>query len=297
MRILITGASGLIGSALTSYFSKQGHEVISLSRRPGGERTILWNPAAGQIDGDPPADLDFVVNLAGDPIAAGKWNPEKKARIRDSRVKGTRLLSEWLAKAESKPRVLISGSAIGYYGDRRDEILTEDSTAGSDFLAEVGKEWESACASAAGAGIRVVNIRTGIVLSADGGALAKMLPPFKMAAGGPMGSGRQWMSWIAVDDFGPALMHIIEEESLSGPVNLVAPNPVTNREFAQTLGRALGRPAFIPAPPFALRMMFGEFADAVLLSSQRVIPRKLTDSGFIFQYRTLESALRHILRK
>lgn len=295
MRILITGATGLVGRALSSLLRQQTHEVVQLTRSAAGAGKPRWNPDVGEIDVTGLEGFDAVIHLAGEPIADAKWSPEKKARIRDSRIKGTRLLSDSLARLAARPKVLISASAIGIYGDRGDEVLTEESGPGSDFLSEVGVAWESGAQFAADAGIRVVNARFGIVLSADGGALHEMIKPMKMGIGGPLGNGRQWMSWIDIDDLCAAILHLTQTDSVHGPVNLVAPNPVTNRDFTRTLARVIHRPAFIPAPAPALRLMFGEMADAILLSSQRVQPRRLMDSGYRFRYTHLEDSLRHLL--
>jgi uncharacterized protein (TIGR01777 family) len=237
-----------------------------------------------------------VVNLAGDNIAAGRWTPEKKARIRDSRVQLTRQLAESLARLTPPPQVLVSASAIGFYGNRGDEVLREESLSGSDFLSSVCRDWEAATRPAAEAGIRVVCLRFGAILSAAGGALAKMLTPFRLGAGGVIGDGRQWMSWIALNDVLGAIRHALAADALRGPVNVVAPQPVTNREFTQMLGRVLGRPAILPLPAFAARLAFGEMADALLLSSQRVEPARLLASGYRFQFTELEGALRHLLQ-
>jgi uncharacterized protein (TIGR01777 family) len=235
--------------------------------------------------------MDLVVHLAGEPIAQ-RWTAERKRRIRESRTKGTALLASTLASLTRPPAVFLSGSAIGYYGNRGDEELDENSSAGTDFLAGVAQQWESATAPAAAAGIRVALLRTGIVLTAEGGALGKMLLPFKLGLGGRLGSGTQWMSWIALEDWVRAVRFVANATSMSGPVNLVAPNPVRNAEFAQTLARVLGRPSFAPVPTFALELLFGEMAEATLLASQRVRARRLLEAGFEFRQLTLEQALR-----
>jgi uncharacterized protein (TIGR01777 family) len=239
---------------------------------------------------------DAVVHLAGENIAAGRWTERQKARIRDSRVKGTRLLCDLLARYSPPPKALVCASAVGYYGDRGDEILKEESAPGSDFLFDVCREWEAATQTAVERGIRVVNLRIGVVLSPLGGALAKMLTPFKLGAGGVIGSGRQYMSWIALDDVVRAFHFALTNQSLLGPVNAVAPNPVTNRDFTRTLGRVLSRPTVFPMPAFAARLAFGEMADALLLASTRVEPARLLAGSFIFRYPDLEGALRHLLR-
>jgi len=237
------------------------------------------------------------VHLAGEPIAEGRWTQEKKRRILESRVKGTRLIAETLAKLNEKPRVLVSASAIGFYGDRGDEVLLEESASGEDFLSEVCREWEKATLAASQAGIRVVHLRIGIVLSAEGGALAKMLTPFKLGVGGRVGGGRQYMSWITLDDLVGVIRRALADESLRGPVNAVAPQAVTNEEFTKALGRVLGRPTFLPVPAFAARLAFGEMADALLLSSARVEPARLKEAGYEFSQTEVEGALRHVLKK
>jgi uncharacterized protein len=232
-----------------------------------------------------------VIHLAGENLAQ-RWTSEARRRIRESRVGGTSALARALASVEPKPRVFLSGSAIGIYGNRGDEVLDERSSTGTDFLADVCTAWEAATKPASDAGIRVVLLRSGLVLSRDGGALAKMLTPFRLGLGGPLGSGRQWMSWISIDDYPRVVSRLIAKENISGAVNVVAPNPVTNREFARTLARVLGRPSLIPVPKFALELAFGEMADDTVLASQRVVPRRLLEAGFEFQHSTVESALR-----
>jgi uncharacterized protein (TIGR01777 family) len=239
--------------------------------------------------------VQAAVHLAGESIAGARWSADTKRRIRDSRVLGTRLLAESLARLSPRPRVLVSASAVGIYGDRGDELLDEGSPTGSGFLAEVGKEWEAATAPAADAGIRVVHLRFGIVLAREGGALPRMVRPFRLGAGGPIGNGRQWMSWIALADAVGAVLEVLGNQGASGPVNAVAPQPLRNADFAAGLGAALHRPALIPAPAFALRLLFGEMADAALLASQRVKPARLGALGFRFRYPTLAEALRAIL--
>jgi uncharacterized protein (TIGR01777 family) len=236
-----------------------------------------------------------VVHLAGESIASGRWSAEKKKAIRESRVKGTALLSDALARLSRPPSVFLSASAIGYYGNRGDELLTEKSAAGNDFLSSVCREWEAATRAAAEKGIRTVLTRFGIILDAKEGALGKMLPPFRMGVGGRVGDGKQWMSWIALDDVVNGLKFLIQDESIQGPVNFVAPEPVRNAEFTKTLGRVLSRPTIFPIPAFGVRLAFGEMADALLLSSQRVEPSVLEDKGYQFRWPTLEPALRHLL--
>ena len=297
MHIAVSGSSGLVGSALVSSLTAGGHRVTRLVRRSPGGNDVLWDPAEGIRDLPKFAGVDGVVHLAGENIAAGRWTEARKAEIRRSRVEGTRRLCESLAKLGARPKVLVSASAIGFYGDRGVEILTEDSAPGSDFLAGVCREWEAATEVASRAGIRVVHLRFGMILSPAGGALKKMLLPFKMGAGGRIGSGAQFMSWIAIDDAVGVIQHALSTESIRGPVNAVAPAPVTNAEFTRTLARVLSRPAIVPMPAFAARLAFGELADALLLSSQRVMPSRLKESGYRFRYPELEGALRHLLNQ
>src|SRR6266446_2698023 len=285
MKILISGSHGLVGTALMKSLEPEGHEIFRLVRHaPNSRSEIEWSPdrysiALARLEG-----FDAVVHLAGESIAEGRWSDEKKKRIRESRVKGTKLLGDALANLSNPPRTLVSASAIGYYGNRGDEVLTESSTPGDGFLAEVCVEWEKATALATEKGIRVVNTRFGVILDAHGGALAKMLPPFRMGIGGKIGSGKQWMSWIALDDVVGGIKFALTNETLSVPVNFVAPNPVTNSEFTKTLGKALSRPTLFPIPAFGVRLVFGEMADALLLSSQRVAPASLVTAGYQFQY-------------
>ena len=298
MKILITGSTGLVGSALIPVLKSSGHQIVRLVRsKPKDASEVYWNPEQGTINAAELEGLDAVVHLAGENLAAGRWTDEKKKRIRESRVKGTRLLSETLAQLNEKPAVLVSASAVGFYGNRGDEILTEQSASGSDFLAEVCREWELATQAAAQAGIRVVNLRFGVIFSGEGGALKKMLTPFRLGVGGKLGSGRQHLSWIAIDDVVGAIEHALTNDSLRGAVNAVAPQAVTNREFTKTLGRVLSRPTILPVPAFAARLAFGEMADATLLSSQRVEPERLNEAGYTFKYPALEAALRHVLNK
>ena len=297
MKVLISGATGLIGSELAALLLKKGDEVGRLVRAkssaPGPQ--VLWNPIARVVDLKGLEGYDAVVHLGGDPIAEGRWTLEKKNRIRESRVRGTRLLTESLARLSQKPKAFLCASAIGFYGDRGNETLTEESRPGTGFLPEVGQQWEDACQPAAQAGIRVVNLRFGIVMSPKGGALKKMMPPFKLGLGAPLGSGEQWMSWISLPDVAGSVHHALANETLRGPVNIVAPNPVTNREFTKAFGRVLHRPTFLPMPAFAVRLLFGEMADAALLASTRVEPKKLKSAGYRFRHPELEPALRELL--
>ncbi|HEV2671787.1 MAG TPA: TIGR01777 family oxidoreductase [Gemmatimonadales bacterium] len=296
MKIVVSGSTGLIGSALMPRLVGQGHTVVPLVRRrvAPGERALAWDPAAGTIDRAGLEGSDAVIHLAGENVF-GRWSSAKKQRIRDSRVNGTRLLSDTLAGLTRRPSVLLAASAIGYYGDRGAEAVFEGSTPGDDFLARVARDWEAATASSSHAGIRVPSLRFGVVLTPASGALAKMLPAFRVGLGGPVGSGNQYLSWIALDDAISAILHVLATPSLVGPVNITAPTPVTNREFAKTLGKVLGRPAVVSVPAFALRLAFGTDGAAMLQSGQRVLPSRLLESRFRFHYDTLELALRHLL--
>ena len=292
--VAVTGASGLVGSALLPLLAAGGHRVTRCVRRGAKEGEVTWDPQTG-LDTAALGGVDALVHLAGENIAAGRWTAAVKERIRTSRVQGTRTLCEGLARMQPLPKVLVCASAIGYYGNRGDEELSEQSPGGGGFLADVVRDWEAAAQPARDAGIRVVNVRFGVILSAEGGALAKMLLPFKLGAGGRVGSGRQYWSWIAIDDAAGAIYHAIMTDSLAGPVNTVAPNPVTNTEFTRVLGRVLKRPTFMPLPAFAARLALGEMADELLLSSTRVAPRELQRTDYVFLYPTLEPALRHVL--
>jgi uncharacterized protein (TIGR01777 family) len=297
MRVLITGANGLIGSALVPRLEAGGHDVATLvrSRVRAGDGAYFWDPEGGVLDQSALADTDAVVHLAGESIA-GRWTSEKKRRIRDSRILSTRLLNQAIAAADPRPGVFVCASAIGIYGDRGDDELTEASPRGGGFLADVVDEWEAATQPALRAGVRVVNVRSGQVLSRDGGALAPQLLPFRLGLGGPLGGGHHYMSWISIEDEAAAIEHALVTGELSGPVNLVAPNPVTNREFAKTLGRVLGRPAVLPTPTLPLRVAFGnEFVEEVLLASARALPARLLASGYSFRFGELEPALSELL--
>ncbi|HEX6985262.1 MAG TPA: TIGR01777 family oxidoreductase [Planctomycetaceae bacterium] len=296
MRILVSGATGLIGSELTAFLTAGGHRVVPLSRGGNPTEVVRWSPDAGTIEADKLSGFDAVVHLAGESVL-GRWTAEKRRRIRDSRVLGTRLLCESLAGLEERhrPRVLVCASATGYYGDRGDEVLTEDSPKGTGFLADVCEQWESACEPARQAGIRVVNVRIGLVLTPKGGLLGSLLPVFRAGLGGRVGGGRQWMSWIAIDDLIDVFHAAVMDESLAGPVNGTAPNPVTNAEFTKTLGRVLGRPTLLPVPRLAVRAALGEAADELALASARVLPARLTGRGHAFRYPELEPALRFLL--
>lgn len=302
MKVIITGATGLIGSALVRSLLADGHTITRLVRggRKGapspGVSDVTWDPERGEVDASALEGHDAAVHLAGEPVAEGRWTDEKKQRIRESRARGTRLVAERLARLAQKPAVLVSASATGYYGDRGAELLTEESASGSDFLSEVCREWEASARPAAEAGIRVVHPRIGVVFDAAGGALPKMLTPFKLGVGGRLGDGRQYMSWITLPDVVGVIRRLMTDEQLSGPVNAVAPQPVTNEEFTKTLGRVLGRPTLFAVPKFAARLAFGEVADALLLSSQRVEPARLKAAGFKYADPELEGALRRILK-
>jgi len=299
MKILISGASGLIGSALSASLEADGHLVLRLSREASKDRdSIQWQPESGRFDireMEKLAGVEAAFHLAGESVF-GRWSDDKKTRIRDSRVRSTHLLSETLAKLPTPPRVLVCASAIGYYGHRGGELLREDSASGRGFLAGVGREWEDAADAAREAKIRTVHARFGIVLSKDGGALQKMLLPFSLGLGGPIGSGRQYLSWVGIDDVVGALRFALDHEKIEGAMNVTAPNSVTNRVFVQTLGRVLRRPAIMPLPAFALKLALGkEAATETLLASQRAIPEKLRANGFQFQQPELEKALSEIL--
>ena len=301
--VLLSGASGFIGSELARSFTRDGHRVVRLSRgeAPPGEGSIGWSAEQGWIDERalqalaPPPEI--VVNLAGEPIAQ-RWTPRRKQAIRDSRVNGTATLAKAIAALSVPPRVLVSGSAIGYYGtDRGDEVLRETSAPGRDYLAQTALAWEGATAAASRAGIRVVMPRTGVVLGKHGGALARLLLPFRLGVGGRIGSGRHWMSWISLEDTVRALRFVAEAATIEGAVNLSAPNPVRSIEFTKALGRALHRPTIIPAPAFALKLVFGEMAQATILASQRVLPEKLAGAGFEFRHPLVDDALAFELRR
>jgi uncharacterized protein len=297
MIIAITGSSGLVGKALIHALEADGHLIRPVVRRAprAGANEIRWDPDKGTIDAADFSGVDAVVHLAGENIAAHRWTASFKQKIVDSRVRSTKLLCDTLASLASKPAVLVSASAIGYYGNRGDEVVDESASSGRGFLAEVCQQWEAATAAAKAADIRVVNLRLGFVLSKDGGGLATMLTPFRLGAGGIIGSGQQYISWIALDDLVRAIQFTLAAAALVGPVNAVAPNPVTNREFTKTLGSALHRPTILPMPAFAAKLAFGEMADDMLLGSIRVEPRALQNARFGFQYPDLDSALRHIL--
>ncbi|MBI2478494.1 MAG: TIGR01777 family protein [Planctomycetia bacterium] len=295
MRIAITGSTGLVGSTLVPLLTTGGHAVTRLVRREATEGEVTWDPQADAFDASSLDGVDTIVHLAGESIANSRWNPRVKQRLRDSRVAATGTLCEGLAKMSTPPNVLVCASAIGYYGDRGDELLAEEAPPGVGFLPELVKDWEQATRAASEAGIRVVNLRFGVILSPKEGALSKMLLPFKLGVGGRVGSGKQYWSWISIDDAAGAIHHAIMNDGLAGPVNTVAPTPVTNLEFTKTLGRILRRPTIFPMPAFAARLALGEMADALLLASARVDANLLLESGYEFRQPTLEAALRHLL--
>ncbi len=300
MKVLITGASGLVGGKLISALEPKGFEIYRLSRSvPGAETDIQWDPfdgfsskEAAKLEG-----MDVVVHLAGENVAGGSWTEERKKRIRDSRVKGTKTLVTALAAAETPPKIFIAASAIGYYGNRGNEIVTEESDPGKGFLAEVSVDWEAESLKARRFASRVVIPRIGIVLSKDGGALEKMLTPFSYGLGGTVGSGEQWMSWIAIDDLISILQYVIEHDDFEGVFNATSPNPVQNKDFTAALAAAVSRPAFIPIPGFGVKLIFGEMGETLLLEGCRVIPRRLEQIGFKFELPNLEDALRHVIQE
>jgi uncharacterized protein (TIGR01777 family) len=295
--VVVTGSHGLIGSALVPALEAAGHYARRLVRDgAGNDEALHWDPKRGTIEADRLEGVDAVVHLAGAGIGDRRWTDERKRTILHSRTEGTGLLARTLANLRRRPHVLVSASAVGYYGDRGDEELTEGSAPGDDFLARVCIEWEAATRPAAAAGIRVVTIRTGVVLAGHGGVLKRMLTPFRVGLGGRFGSGRQYMSWIALDDEVGAINHVLEDERLSGPVNLTAPSPVTNAEFTKTLGRVLHRPTVIPTPLPPLKLVYGsELVQHLLVEGQRVLPKRLDESGYRFGQATLEDALRATL--
>ncbi len=299
LQIALSGASGLVGSALVALVEAEGHTVRRLVRGEPrqSEGEIGWDPAGGRLQ---PTDLDgvdAVIHLAGESIASGRWTDEKRRRIRDSRVGSTRLMADTLARMEQPPKVMLCASAVGYYGDRGEETLAEDAAGGRGFLAETCRQWEEATRPAREAGIRVANLRFGMVLSPRGGALRQMLPWFRLGLGGRLGCGRQYWSWVGIDDSASAIYHVLTHTDLSGPINLTAPEPVTNRQFTAILARVVHRPALFPAPAAALRLALGTMADELLLASARAVPERLLKSGYSFRHTNLESALRHLLER
>ncbi|PCI28917.1 MAG: TIGR01777 family protein [SAR324 cluster bacterium] len=297
MKILLTGSSGFIGSALRESLPREEYEIHCLLRTQNEREGLFWNPDADQIDLSELGAVDAVIHLAGENLASGRWTSRRKERIFNSRVDGTLLLVRELNRLEHRPKVILSASATGFYGNRGSEWLDESSQAGSGFLAKVCIKWEEVSQEATQTGIRVVNLRTGLVLGTMGGALQKMLLPFQLGLGGKIGDGHQYMSWIVLHDWIRAIKHIIQSETLEGPVNLVTPNPVTNLEFTQTLGKVLHRPTLLPLPEKLAHLGLGEMADELLLSGCRVAPRKLLDSGFTFKHPELAPALQYVLSK
>ncbi len=297
MRILISGGSGLIGSALSNRLSASGHTVVRLVRRPANAGELTWDPRAGTLDPAAFDSCDAVINLSGAGIGEKRWTEQYKAELLSSRVLATELLARTMAGLDRKPDVFLSGSAVGWYGDRGDERLDELSAPGADFLSDICRQWEAATVAAEKAGIRTVHLRTGIVLSAEGGALKKQLPLFRLGLGGRFGNGHQWQSWISIDDEVGAILHLLSTE-VCGAVNLTAPNPVTNSEFASTLGGVLHRPAVVPVPTFGPKLLLGgELVDSLLLAGQRVLPTALQRSGYEFHHATLDVALRDVLHR
>lgn len=294
MRILVTGSTGLIGTALAASLQAEGHSLTRLVRSAPREGEVRWDPATGAIVAQELEGCGAAVHLAGEPIA-GRWTPAKKARILTSRVQSTRLLSTSLAGLKSTPAVLVCASAVGFYGNRGEEVLTEERPPGRGFLPQVVRSWEAAADPARAAGIRTVHLRFGVVLSGEGGVLPRMLLPFRLGLGGPLGSGRQLVSWVALDDAVRAIMHAIEHNTMVGPVNVISPQPVTNKEFARTLGRVLRRPAVCRIPVWVIRLMLGEMGSELLLSSIHAVPGRLVATGFAFRYTKLEDAFRHVL--
>jgi hypothetical protein len=296
LRVLVSGSSGLIGTAVVREFAAGGGVVTRLVRRaPTGPAEVSWDPVTGALDRARLSGFDAVIHLAGESLARGRWTGARKASIRDSRVQGTRLLCEALAEAERPPRVLISASAIGYYGDRGDEVLTEESPPGQGFLPDVAQAWEAAAASAAARGIRVVRLRNALVLAAHGGVLAKMLPPFRLGLGATLGNGRAWWSWVALDDVIGIIRCAVECEELDGAINVASPMPVRSAAFSETLGRVLRRPVLVRIPAAAVRLVFGEMADQTLLASTRVEPARLVRADYRFRFPELEGTLRHLV--
>ena len=296
MKIAVTGASGVVGRALTQVLKDEGHDVYSMVRRPAASPTeMTWEPSTGHADTGRLSKMDAVVHLAGESIANKRWSADQKRIIRESRVDATYKLATTLSALNPRPPVLVAASAIGFYGNRGEQILSETSSMGEGFLAKLCKDWEDSTLPAQASNVRVVHGRISMVLSKNGGGLAKLLPIFKTGLGGPIGSGTQYMSWIDEVDLARAILFAIEHEELSGPVNLAAPNPVTNKEFTKVLAGVLGKPAFLPVPPPALRLAMGELADELLLSSQKVMPTVLQTAGFRFEYADLERALKHVL--
>ncbi len=297
MKILISGASGLVGTHLIPTLLAKGNQVYKLVRRePRGMDEIRWDAEKGFTDEEQLENFDAVVHLAGDNVASENWSDEKKRSIRESRTVGTRVLVDALKRRINPPKHFISASAIGFYGNHGDEILNETSAAGTGFLPEVCQEWEAESSKAANFGARIVLLRIGVVLAKDGGALAKMLTPFKFGVGGATGSGKQWMSWIAIDDLVKIINFALDTTDVQGAINCVTPNAVTNAEFTATLGKVISRPTFLSTPEFAIKLLFGEMGETLLLEGARVYPQRLVDAKFIFDHPNLEAAMRHVLK-
>jgi uncharacterized protein (TIGR01777 family) len=294
MKILISGASGLVGSALAPFLTTQGHEVVRLGRS-ARDGCVQWDPAAGTIDESALAGVDAVVHLAGANVGSGRWTASRKKEILESRVVPTRFLVDVCGRMPKPPSVFVSASASGFYGNTGEREIDEDEPAGTGFLADVCRQWEAEAMRAADFGMRAICLRTGVVLTPKGGALAKLLPVFRVGLGGPAGNGRQWMSWIAIDDLLAVILHVVSNSAWTGPVNVVSPNPVQNAEFSTVLGKVLGRPSAVAVPSLALKAMFGQMARETILASACLRPRRLIDSGFQFQFETIEPALRHLL--
>ena len=295
-KVVISGSSGLLGSALSSYLIKKGFTILRLVRRPeAAENEIFWDPLKGEIDAQKLERIDAAINFSGRNIGLGRWTRKRKKELFESRINSTRLLAGTLSKLKSPPHTFLSASAIGYYGNKGVELLNEGAEPGTGFLADLCVHWEEATKPAMKAGIRVIQLRSGVVLTPDGGALAQMLPPFKMGVGGKLGNGKQYFSWIGIDDYVRAVYHLLTSNNIQSPVNVVSPEPVRNSEFTAVLAKVLRRPAFIPIPGFALKLLFGQVAEEMLLSSSRVVPQLLMGSGFEFNYPDLESALRKCL--
>ncbi len=299
MKIAISGSTGLIGSTLSAYFEARGERVLRLVRHEprNNELEIRFEPSTGKIDSDRLNSVDVVIHLAGESIASGRWTETRKKRILDSRVNGTKLISETIGGLDGGPKLLLAASGSNFYGDCGEAVIGEDEPSGEGFLADVCRQWEAATRPAARKGIRVISFRMGVVLAPNAGALAKMLPIFKLGLGGKIGSGHQYLPWVAIDDVARAIEHMIRDSSLHGPVNLMAPEPVTNRQFTKALGAALHRPALFPVPAFAVRLLFGQMGDETLLTSCRGVPKKLAESGFAFAHPEIGEALRSMLSK
>lgn len=297
MRIAVTGARGLVGTALCQVLGQLGHEITVITRHPREQTDLAWNPEAGQLAADRLEGVDAVVHLAGENIAARRWNERVKQRIRNSRVLGTQLLSSTVARLSRPPAAMICASAVGYYGDRGEQVLEETAAPGDGFLSQVCREWESAVEPARQAGIRVVHMRIGVVLAKQGGALAKMLLPFRLGLGGVIGSGKQYWSWVELYELAQMFAFALTHADLSGPINAVSPQPVTNREFTKALGRVLHRPTILPMPAWLARVALGEMADELLLASTRAVPTRLQQAGYPFMHTELEAALRAVLQR